>query len=70
MAKTDDKAQQEKELAAIALPVREFCARLSETDRRVELVSAFYATELAAGRTTDTEQNYSNRFNTFINQPA
>ena len=52
------------------LPLEEFCQRLSVTDRRVELIGAFYSEETRAGRVKDTESNFSARFNKFVSQPA
>ena len=51
------------------LTLDEFCTQLSTTDKRVESIGAFYATEKAAGRTKDTAPAYSGRFAAFLNQP-
>lgn len=62
-----------KKEAAAAEPniaIAEFCSRLSESDRRVELISAFYNYERSGGRNNDTFDNYSARFKSFINKPA
>jgi hypothetical protein len=61
-----------KETAAAEpnMSIAEFCARLSESDRRVELISAFYNDERSGGRNNDTFSNYSARFQGFINKPA
>ncbi|HDR9163610.1 TPA: hypothetical protein QDB28_004014 [Burkholderia vietnamiensis] len=48
----------------------EFCASLSAGDTRVELISAFHSTEVAAGRVRDVPSAYAARFQAFINQPA
>lgn len=60
-------AEQEKE---IPLSLDEFCARLSATDKRVELIGGFHSVEVAAGNTKDVDSAFAARFNDFINQPA
>lgn len=55
---------------AFPLTVDEFCSRLSVSDRRVELIGAFHATEKAAGRVKDLESAFRSRFEAFINSPA
>lgn len=52
------------------LSVAEFCARLSETVKRPELLNAFAATEQRAGRVSDTSDKFRARFDAFINQPV
>lgn len=52
------------------LTLEEFCARLSSTDRRVELIGAFFKTEQSAGRGKASESEFSARFVAFCNQPA
>lgn len=53
------------------VPLTVFCERLSARDRRVELVSAFFAW---AGQqpelTQATEARFENAFQQFCNQPA
>lgn len=51
------------------LTLDEFCTQLSTTDKRVESIGAFYATEKAAGRTKDTAPAYSGRFDAFLAKP-
>ena len=51
------------------LTLDEFCTQLSTTDKRVESIGAFYATEKAAGRTKDTAPAYSGRFAAFLAKP-
>lgn len=51
------------------LTLDEFCSQLSLTDKRVESIGAFHATEKAAGRTKDTAPAYSGRYTAFLNQP-
>jgi len=55
---------------AFPLAIDEFCARLSVSDRRVELIGAFHAVEKAAGRIKDLESAFAERFAAFVNQPA
>lgn len=63
-------------IAAVAEPERvqvslsEFCARLSGSDRRVEMIGGFEAVERQAGREKDFEAGYTSRFVDFCNQPA
>lgn len=47
-----------------------FCARLSETVARPELIGGFYFSEKAARRLHDTPSAYRERYDAFINQPA
>jgi hypothetical protein len=62
-----------KEKTADAAPIMsidEFCSRTSESDKRVELVSAFFNNERSSGRVNDTFVSYAARYKSFINQPA
>lgn len=52
------------------LGISEFCASLSKEDRRVEMIGAFYAQEVRAGRPKDVRSAYADRYNAFINAPA
>lgn len=72
MPKENSPAKPVVEQGAQAFPLSldEFCSRLSQTDRRVELIGGFHADELAAGRVKDTEEAFAVRFIKFINQPA
>lgn len=56
--------------APVALTITEFCARLSESVRRPEIIGAFHAVEKRAGRVKDTEANFRARFDTFVNTPV
>jgi len=56
--------------AEFPLPLEEFCARLSASDRRVELITAFARGEKALGFVKDTESAYRKRFAAFIKTPA
>lgn len=48
----------------------EFCLRLSNSDKRVELIAAFNHVEGKDNRIKDTETAYRSRFDAFINAPA
>lgn len=52
------------------LTVDEFCAELSLTDRRVELIGAFHGSERRSGRVKDVRSAYASRYHAFINAPA
>lgn len=58
------------EQSGFPLTLEEFCTRLSQSDRRVELIGGFHAMERAAGNTKDVESAYQARFEAFVNQPA
>jgi hypothetical protein len=73
----DTKAEAEKveavevvEAAEFELSLDEACARISATDRRVEMLGGFHAEERAAGRFKDLESAYRDRFAAFCNAPA
>lgn len=51
--------------AAFPITLDEFMQKLSQRDRRVELVNAFYFTEKAAGSIKDLESNFQARFGAF-----
>lgn len=55
---------------ADAVTLEEFCLRLSNTDRRVEMIGAFHSEERRAGRVKDAEDAYSVRYQAFVNKPA
>ena len=54
----------------ITLALDAFCARLSETVKRVELIAAFAHAERKAGNVKDTAAAYRARFDLFINKPV
>lgn len=74
MAKQQGLSQQdphaEKADDAFPLSLDEFCARLSQTERRTELIGGFHHQETAAGHLKDLESAYQGRFDQFINQEA
>jgi len=50
--------------------LQEFCLLLSQTDRRVELISAFEASEAKAGTVKDAVPSFRARFVAFANRPV
>lgn len=52
------------------LMLDEFCLRLSQKDRRVELIGGFHHAELSAGHLKDTEEAFRSRFDAFANAPV
>lgn len=74
MAKPDSKPEPQDAPAAPAaeFPVSldNFCADLSKSDKRVELIGGFHFTERAAGRLRDVASAYSARFQSFVTRPA
>jgi hypothetical protein len=50
--------------------IEEFCANLSATDRRIEMIGAFYRVESAAGRTRALPSEFKDRYSAFLIQPA
>lgn len=50
--------------------VEEFCANLSATDGRIEMIGAFYRVEMAAGRTRALPSEFKVRYSAFLTQPA
>lgn len=56
--------------ASFKLTLDEYCARRSQTDRRVELIGAFHHSEKVAGRVKDDEAAFDARLDEFANKPA
>lgn len=50
--------------------IEEFCATLSATDRRIEMIGAFYRVECAAGRMRALPSVFKDRYTAFLTQPA
>lgn len=63
-------AEQPPQTAEEEITLAEFCMRASKTDRRVELLAGFHASEQRASRLKSTETAYRDRFEAFANQPA
>jgi len=61
---------EQAEQAGVPMTLAEFCTRLSVTVKRVELIGGFDHSERAAGRLSDTAENYAARYAAFINKPA
>ena len=70
MAKTTNDAVGDTSSGVEQLTLEEFCTRLSATDKRVELIGAFYFVEKSADRTKDYESEYQSRFTAFVNKPV
>ena len=72
MAKSDSQeiSSQPEAPRAFDQTLEEFCTQLSVTDRSVEMIGAFYASEKQAGRFKDLASSYSARYAAFKNQPA
>lgn len=77
MAQTDQTTDQATKPAAAdqatqpqPLTLDEFCIRLSQVDRRVELIGGFHSVEILAGHFKDFESTYKSRFTAFVNKPA
>ena len=47
-----------------------FCARLSETVKRPELIGAFHHSEKASGNLAGTASEFQGRYDAFINKPV
>lgn len=56
--------------AAEQVTLDEFCVRLSQEDKRVELIGGFHSVEQKAQRFKDAESSYAARFKAFVNQPV
>lgn len=69
-SETAPRENQQNHSPEAAITLEEFCVRLSNTDKRVEMIGAFNHGEMRAGRIKDTESNYRSRFDAFVNKPA
>lgn len=54
----------------ITVSLNEFCARLSETVNRPELIGGFAFSERAAGHQRGTAEEFAARYEVFINKPV
>jgi hypothetical protein len=54
----------------VKMSLADFCARLSETVRRPELIGAFEHVERKAGRKQATEAEFRARYDEFVNKPV
>ncbi len=55
---------------AVDMTLGEFCARLSQSVRRPELIAGFEHSERKAGKLKDTDEAYQARFDKFIKTPV
>lgn len=65
-----DAADFSADLASQELTLTEFCIRLSSTDRRVEMIGGFEASERAQGTVKATEAVFMERFQAFVTKPV
>lgn len=56
--------------APAVISLTEFCIRLSETEKRVELIGGFEADERRNGRRNDSAEAFAVRFSEFVSRPA
>ena len=70
MATGNKNEAQQTAVSAPELSINDFCARLSETITKPELIGAFAHVERVAGRVKDTELAYRARYDLFVNQPV
>lgn len=61
MDETSTKVEQQ----SFELSVDEFCARLSATDKRVEMIRGFHFDEQRVGHIKDTEERFLARYEAF-----
>lgn len=54
---------------ASEVALREWCASTSQTDRRVEMLNAFFNIETRAGRVKATPDVFAARYTEFANRP-
>lgn len=66
----EDTPSTDDALAAQELTIDEYCARRSKTDRRVELLGAFHADEVANKRQKDFESAFDSRLQVFATKPV
>lgn len=65
------KDQDEAQVAEVEqITLEEFCTRLSNVDKRVELIGGFHYTELTAGNIKDAESEFQVRFTVFATKPV
>lgn len=75
MAKTPKTAPSAQEPATPSteapaeLALHEWCANVSQTDRRVELLGAFYTIETREGRVKAPPEVFADRYAEFANRP-
>jgi hypothetical protein len=60
----------EETTKAIPLTLDEFCARLSKSDSRVELIGGFYADAKRRGHTKDVDVGFLRAFESYVTRPV
>lgn len=70
MATKTEKKPVASKPTVVKIGLDEFCARLSESLKRPELIGAFEFVERRAGRINGTEQDFQGRFDAFVNTPV
>ena len=70
MATKKEEVQTGASIDQYVIRLDEFCADLSKTDRRVELIGGFHNLEKRNGTVRDTRTAYAARYQAFINAPA
>lgn len=66
---TTESAQADEQVIA-QISLSEYCARVSSTDKRVELIGAFFKSQVSCGATSGTETEFDAAYQLFVNQPA
>lgn len=66
----DETSEAPAPAADARVTIGEFCAEMSMTDRRVELLAAFAADETRASRLSDGHGAYAARYAEFRNRPV
>jgi hypothetical protein len=56
--------------SVIETTLEDFCRDLSASDRRVEMIAAFFSDEGGAGHHKDTPDNFAARYESFQRRPA
>ncbi|MGC1303238.1 MAG: hypothetical protein WA840_12775, partial [Caulobacteraceae bacterium] len=54
----------------VTIGAAEWCSRKSGSDKRVELLAAFYAEQVRTGNGRDTAANFDNRYAAFVSRPV
>lgn len=70
MGKQTAESGQQQAPDQFQLGLDEFCARLSNSDTRVELIAGFHADEASKGRMKGFESDYRSRFEVFAKRPT
>lgn len=70
VAPTADTQPQAPAADGVRLTLDAFCARLSETVKRPELIGAFHHSENASGHLVGDAAEFQARYDSFINKPV